>query len=607
MSKHNMNAGIPTIFRSYPSANDPSPKCTIWQALRASTAHPEMFESIGIEEHGISQLYVDAAMGCGNPMEHVLTEAKRMYPNGRVACVVSIGGGHARTIQIPKPSALSQIFPIGVITAMRDIAMDNERTAQMMAKRFQETPNVYFRLNVDQGIQAIKLGNYDRLSDVMAHTRAYISKVETNDLLRRASIAIRNEIGVIPTKCIDGEIQLDLALPPSNVKDCPTPTSVYTDRHGPLQAAIGCLTDNTLELRVFVFHGLGGAGKTQLALQTVQRTWDHWSDVVYINASSTETLTSTLKDFAVTKKIGHNYQDALQWLGKTTSPWLMIFDNADNSSIGFQNYFPKGAGGRIILTTRAREVALLSRGPDSEYNVSSLEADEAYQLLLAVARPRAKDLSKKEKDAAVLLIQVELVLVRCMDMAGAYIWRTSCGFYRYREIYSAQPQRTLEKYNNVLLELSGYEKTVYGTWVMSYQSLSKRAQRMLWLISYLQRDKISAEIFRRAATRVKKFKPKFPLTDIMGAIFADLEDYLTGFLVRDKWNLEAFQSLMGEIISYSLISYDRMDATYALHVLVQGWVKTVVPYQLAEASAQACLLLILSIDHEEGSQDYSYR
>ncbi|KAG8708674.1 hypothetical protein FRC08_018772 [Ceratobasidium sp. 394] len=63
MSKHNMNSGIPTIFRSYHTSINSGPSCTIWEALRATTAHPEMFKSMEIEELGISQPFVDAAMG----------------------------------------------------------------------------------------------------------------------------------------------------------------------------------------------------------------------------------------------------------------------------------------------------------------------------------------------------------------------------------------------------------------------------------------------------------------------------------------------------------------------------------------------------------------
>ncbi|QRV95536.1 kinesin light chain [Ceratobasidium sp. AG-Ba] len=602
-----MNACIPTIFRSYHSANSPVANCPIWQALRASTAHPEMFESMSIEEFGISQPYVDAAMGCSNPIEHVLAEAKKIYPNRRVACIVSIGGGHARTIQIPDSNTLIRVFPTNAITAMRDIATDNEKTAQAMANRFQAIPNLYFRLNVDQGTQTMKFGDWDRLSEVIAHTRAYISKVQTKELVKRASSSVKNRIGAVPMKYIDGEIQLDITAQPSGIKECPTPTSVYTERPEPIQRAIGCLADNSQERRVFVFHGLGGAGKTQLALRTVQQTRDQWSDVVYVDDNSTETLRSTLGGFAVARKIGKTHEDTIRWLSLSTAPWLMVFDNADDPSIGLPQYFPKGAQGRILITTRARELVLLSQGPNSEYNVSSMEPDEALQLLLTVSRINVVGTSMSEKDSAALLVQDLGYMALAVVQAGAYIWRTSCDFTQYRHMYSMKPRQILERYNSSLLELSGYEKTVYGTWILSYELLSQRAQKMLWLVAYLQPDRITVDIFRLAATRSIDIGTDILPTDSIRQSLAAIKEYLSSFLTGGEWDIEGFLSVMKEIMSYSLISYDRVNATYSLHVLVQKWVQTVIPYSSDEALLQSSLLLLMAIDRKEDSRSRVFR
>ncbi|QRV81076.1 kinesin light chain [Ceratobasidium sp. AG-Ba] len=608
MSKHNMNASVPAVFRSYNPADNPAPNCPIWQALRASTAHPEMFESMGIEELGISQPYIDAAIGCSNPIEHVLAEAKRIYPNRRVACIVSIGGGHARTIQIPDSNVLSRMFSTNVIMAMRDIATDSESIAQTMDRRFQATPNVYFRLNVDQGVQTMKLGDWDRLGEVMAHTRAYISKVGTNELVQQASKSVRNRTGVIPMKYIDGAIQLDVAPQVSGIKECPVPTSVFTERHEPLRRAIDCLTDRTQDRRVFVYHGLGGAGKTQLALETVQRTKERWSDIVYVDATSTETIKSTLGGFATAKRLGDTYEDTLRWLRLCTTTWLMVFDNADDPSVGLRQYFPIGTGGRILITTRVREVVLYSQGPDSEYNVSSMEPDEALQLLLTVARAPEVSLSDNEKESAMLMIQDLGFMALALVQAGAYIWRTSCSFTQYREMYAAQPKQLLEKYSNAALELSGYEKTVYGTWVMSYQQLSQHAQNMLWLVAYLQRDRISVDIFRHAAARAKGFEFELPLVDLVPQkALESVRDYLNGFLIDDEWNAEAFVSVMEEIMLYSLISFDRINKTYVLHVLVQNWIQGVIPCSPDEALARSTVLLLISTDRKENSGSRIYR
>ncbi|KAG8724762.1 hypothetical protein FRC09_014598 [Ceratobasidium sp. 395] len=409
MSQHNMNSGIPTIIRSYPTSVNPGPNCTIWQALRAATAHPEMFKGMEIAEQGISEPFVDAAMGCGNPIEHVLAEAKRMHPNRHVACIVSIGSGHPCTIQIPEPSPFQRVFPTHVINAMKSIATDNERMAQTMATRFAGAASVYFRLNVDQGMQSVKLGDWDRLGVVKAHTRAYMGKTEVKALMARTAKAIREKKAAISIKQIDGEIQVTSAEQQAGVRECPIPTVAYTERREPIEKAMKCLLRGGSERRVFVFHGLGGAGKTQLALQTVERTREHWSDIIYADATSVETLTTTLRAFAVARSIGAAHEDTLRWLGSYTKPWLLVFDNADDSSLGLQRYFPKGRHGKILVTTRSREVVPLAQGSNSDYNVSSMEPEESLQLLVTVARLDLATLLDEEKHDAASLTQVHHV------------------------------------------------------------------------------------------------------------------------------------------------------------------------------------------------------
>ncbi|KAG9073554.1 hypothetical protein FS749_015005 [Ceratobasidium sp. UAMH 11750] len=511
-------------------------------------------------------------MGCGNPIEHVLAEAKRLYPNRRVSCIVSIGAGHPRTIRIPEPSPFQRIFPTNVIAAMKDIATDNERMARTMAARFRGFSGVYFRLNVDQGTQDVRLGDWDRLAEVKAHTRAYMGKAETEKLMSGTVKALREKKGVIPVEQIDGEIQATSEQQLSGVKQCPAPTSTFTERYKPIRQAIDCLASNVQERRIFVFHGLGGAGKTQLALRVVERTRERWSDVIYADATSLESLASTLREFAIARKIGETHEDTLRWLGSHTEPWLLVFDNADDSALDLQKYFPTGTHGRVLITTRARDVALLAKGPSSDYNVSSMEPEESLQLLLAVARSDLATLSNENKEAATALVQDLGHLALAVLQAGAYIWRTSCDFVQYRNMYDKRPQQILETYSQMPLKVWDYEKTVYNTWRMSYDLLSERAREMLWLMAHLQRDRITQEMFQRAAGRITTFEPSLPLNDIDRRALDNTKSFLDGFLDSDgTWDLGAFLTTITEIMSCSLISFDRVSGVYELHTLVQVW------------------------------------
>lgn len=204
MSKHNINASIPTMFRSYHATANAAPDCTIWEALYATMAHPDLFKSIDIGEHPLRQSFVGGEVGCSNPLAHVLAEVKRIYPNRHLSCVLSIGAGHARTIQIPNVTPARRMLHIQEVVAMKNMATDSERVAEEMAARFQGTTEVYYRFNVDQGMQSVEVDDWEKFSEVVAHTRAYTRKVEANRKMNRAAQTIKERKATVATTHIGG-------------------------------------------------------------------------------------------------------------------------------------------------------------------------------------------------------------------------------------------------------------------------------------------------------------------------------------------------------------------------------------------------------------------
>lgn len=183
-----LSAGIPVLFRTYPAAANQTPNCAIWEAARATSAAPTIFKSIVVGGPGLRQPYIDGGVGHNNPVSQVLREAEWIFPGRRLACLVSIGTGQAETISIPaRPTPLQRIVPIAVIKAMISIATDCEAAHQDILKRFRNNPNVYFRFNVEHGLQSVELAHWDQLDRVAAHTRHYLM---TNEVDERVDVAI---------------------------------------------------------------------------------------------------------------------------------------------------------------------------------------------------------------------------------------------------------------------------------------------------------------------------------------------------------------------------------------------------------------------------------
>ncbi|CAE6521937.1 unnamed protein product [Rhizoctonia solani] len=183
LSRENMEASLPAHLRTYESAWNQAPNCKIWEAARATSAAPTFFKSITITDNeGVSYTYVDAGLGVNNPTERVLAEAENLFPEQNISCILSIGTGQAKTISMSKSNVMSIVVPdLQLLNAVKKIATDCERMADKMSSRFAPHPGVYFRFSVDQGMQDIGLGAFEKLSELAAHTSAYL-RLHENDM-----------------------------------------------------------------------------------------------------------------------------------------------------------------------------------------------------------------------------------------------------------------------------------------------------------------------------------------------------------------------------------------------------------------------------------------
>lgn len=206
----------------------------------------------------------------------------------------------------------------------------------------------------------------------------------------------------------DGNIPLATNKQPgyTNFMLCPLPTSLFTGREQPVRKAVDYLLGSSTKRKVFVVHGLGGAGKTQMALRIVEKTREHWADIVYADATSVETIETALKAFAELKRIGNTYRSTLQWLGSHRGRWLFVLDNADGPSRDVLKYIPDSPQANILITTRNQDLLLLAQEPGSDFNVSSMEPEEALQLLVRASRLEDSHLAQDEINAAKALLEV---------------------------------------------------------------------------------------------------------------------------------------------------------------------------------------------------------
>ncbi|CAE6348633.1 unnamed protein product [Rhizoctonia solani] len=615
MSHHNLNASIPTIFRSYEAHENPAPECTVSEAICASMAYPDLFKRVEIGRAPFAQPFVGGGIGCNNPLVHVLNEVQMTHSGRHIGSIISLGAGHTSTIQIPKSSGLNRILPTDMIHAMKNIATDSERVAQEMALRFQGTSDIYFRFSVDQGLQIVKLSEWERLPEVAANTQAYIKLIEVNNRLKRAATTVKERKAVLSSIQIGGRILNGGAIEEKIVlKFCPIPTPYFTGFESQLQQLKTCLSvgETTHERRIGVIRGLGGVGKTQIALKVIEETREVWKEVIYIDASSKDTVVADLKAFAIMKKIGNSHRATLQWLTYLQEPWLLVFDNADSQSLRLRDFFPQCNHGSILITTRLRDAGALAQGPGSDCHISKMDSQDAMDLLLKRARVEAESLSDKQKVIATRLLEKFGHLALAITHAGAYMYSRGMDIITYNELFHDQRQALLDASGAVASESDDYQKTVYTTWKLCYDMLKPEsesaARPMMWLISFLHHDTIREDIFKRALAGMQLYRAWLPQTKL------ELEagEFVRHFLLRfsdseGRWDHLKYIETMAELTSISLIEVDQINKVHTLHVLLQEWARTVLPSLPQVGLERTITLLAFSIDNDTTANGYMFR
>src|SRR5438445_6888768 len=186
--------------------------------------------------------------------------------------------------------------------------------------------------------------------------------------------------------------------------------------------------------------GLGGIGKTQIAVEYAYRSRDlgRYTHTFWVNAASEETIIASFVTIAelLPSLAAHHETDqrklveaVKRWLEQCKQRWLLIFDNADDVAL-VRDYLPHQGNGSIVLTTRAHAVGLLA----TPVEVETMGFLEGTQLLLRRAQ-RFEHASDEEINQAGNIVVALDHFPLALDQAGAYIEEPQCSLVDYLDLY----------------------------------------------------------------------------------------------------------------------------------------------------------------------------
>ena len=300
-------------------------------------------------------------------------------------------------------------------------------------------------------------------------------------------------------------------------------------------------------------------------------------NIYVVDATTLDTIQSSLEGIAQTTSAGTTARDALTWLARQRQDWLLLFDNADDPEIKLQQFFPSCRHGNIIVTSRNPRCRFYA--PDSHFNVSDMNAEDATELLLKMT---AVQHSPANLERAASICRELGYLALAVAQAGAYI-ANSCSLDDYLHIYRDDRAQLLQRHS--AHSPDDYQWTVYTTWEMSLKKLTPTALMFLRICSFMHHGGISRAIFQNAA-----------VTNIPGS-FDAANRFLSNFRTQSgEWSTLAFVDHTKDLLAYSLINLDTETDVYSIHPLVHAWSRDrASPVERDEARVCALQILALAV------------
>ncbi|KAJ9161398.1 Patatin-like protein 2 [Coniochaeta hoffmannii] len=578
------------LFRTYDTVDgtdDWLKDCTVWEAARATTAAPTYFKPIEIKRGSVAKTFMDGAVSCNNPVEKLLEEAGCVFNSRRkIGAILSLGTG---TKPKSMPKEAGTLGYIGSLVKMlKNQTVDTERAHLALKKKLENCPDTYFRFNVPDG-GTVGLAEWDKMSALKKLTEDYMKqRTVAEEIEAVADVLAKKKTSGLTVSHVSCVTEDDPDLNTRTARSMGSVSRNFVGRRDILEKMDEFFEPRDVGARgrrEFLLCGMGGAGKTQIALKFAKVAGERFKYIFWVDAENLQTARQSFRDIAITEMDqGINNDSSMEgvqnWIASLRDEWLLILDNSDAAYL--QQVIPIGNRGNVIYTSRDHK--LIQTLPEEAVAVvNDLELDDAITLLLKAAKILAYPLENREEARPVA---TELgCLALAVDQAGSYMFMQSCSPTEYLREFRARRAELMrdERYKGQ----DPRNQAVYATFDISFRAIkglstiqeghfegedARNALKILELACFYHNEGIPEEMFERAAIdRCKKTSRGKPHPLVGGKVSLDSLLEVVEVESDKMWNAMPFRFGAMLLEQFSLVKRDRTRGNISMHVLIRSW------------------------------------